>query len=176
MNSATKGLAVFHTAGPVAILKESMEFMKRFKENVYEGRILCCRAGINFGGCTHLPVSVCKQHSAERKIGLFDFAAGQNWAPQDNPAFAGILPMILGSIYITAGAIIIGVPIGILAIFMARFCPKGLYRILRGSGAAGGHSFGCIWFWSDVVLVPFVRETFSLRGTSILTPQFCPVL
>lgn len=66
------------------------------------------------------------------KIGVFDFLLGQKWAPTDSPASYGIFPMILGSIYVTAGAIIIGVPIGILtAVFMARFCPKGLYKILK---------------------------------------------
>ena len=66
------------------------------------------------------------------KVGLFKFLAGTNWAPTDNPASFGIFPMILGSIYVTAGAIIIGVPIGLLtAVFMARYCPKPLYKILK---------------------------------------------
>ena len=48
------------------------------------------------------------------KVGLFKFLAGTNWAPTDSPASFGIFPMILGSIYVTAGAIVIGVPVGIL--------------------------------------------------------------
>ncbi|MGI5897068.1 MAG: phosphate ABC transporter permease subunit PstC [Oscillospiraceae bacterium] len=105
------------------------------------------------------------------KIGLFDFLLGQNWAPQDNPASFGILPMILGSIYITAGAIIIGVPIGILtAIFMARFCPKGLYRILHPAvELLAGIPSVVYGFFGLMVLVPFVRETFGGKGMSILT-------
>ena len=61
------------------------------------------------------------------KIGIFNFLLGDNWAPTDVPASYGILPMILGSVYITGGAILIGVPIGILtAVFLAKYCPTRL--------------------------------------------------
>ena len=64
------------------------------------------------------------------KIGVFDFLLGVKWKPLND--LYGILPMIIGSIYVTAGAVIIGVPIGILsAIFMARFCPGKLYKVLK---------------------------------------------
>lgn len=66
------------------------------------------------------------------KIGIFNFLLGDNWAPTDVPASYGILPMILGSVYITGGAILIGVPIGILtAVFLAKYCPKRLYKIVK---------------------------------------------
>lgn len=69
---------------------------------------------------------------AMAEIGIFNFLLGQNWAPTDVPAQYGIFPMILGSIYITAGAVLIGVPIGVLtAVYLARFCPKQVYRILK---------------------------------------------
>lgn len=68
---------------------------------------------------------------AIKEIGLFDFLTGTAWKP-GNHKF-GILPMILGSIYVTAGALIVGVPIGILtAVFLAKYCPKKWYRILKG--------------------------------------------
>ena len=64
------------------------------------------------------------------KIGFADFLLGKRWKPLED--LYGILPMIIGSIYVTAGAIIIGVPIGVLcAVFLARFCPKGLYKIFK---------------------------------------------
>ena len=64
------------------------------------------------------------------KIGLTNFIFGEVWRPNNN--LFGILPMIVGSIYVTAGAIIIGVPIGILcAVFMAYFCPDWLHKILK---------------------------------------------
>ncbi|MBP3645646.1 MAG: phosphate ABC transporter permease subunit PstC, partial [Clostridia bacterium] len=57
------------------------------------------------------------------KIGFFDFLSGQKWKP-GNETF-GILPFILGSIYVTVGALIVGVPAGLLtAIFMSRFASK----------------------------------------------------
>ena len=63
------------------------------------------------------------------EIGLSNFF-GTVWKPSKN--LFGILPMIVGSIYVTAGAIIIGVPIGLLcAIYLSRFCPKAIYRILK---------------------------------------------
>ena len=69
---------------------------------------------------------------AMAEIGVFDFLLGREWAPTDNPAAYGIFPMIMGSLYITAGAILIGVPVGILtAVFMAYYCPRSLYRVLQ---------------------------------------------
>ena len=54
------------------------------------------------------------------KIGPLKFLLGTNWKPGND--LYGILPMILGSIYVTAGAIVVGVPIGLLtAIYMSRF-------------------------------------------------------
>ena len=57
-------------------------------------------------------------------IGVFNFLTGTEWRPTWNPPLYGILPMIVGSLYVTAGAILFGVPIGIFAaVFMAKFCP-----------------------------------------------------
>lgn len=57
---------------------------------------------------------------AMSEIGIFDFLLGKTWRPSNG--IYGIFPMILGSLYVTAGAIIIGVPIGVLtAVFMAKF-------------------------------------------------------
>jgi len=67
---------------------------------------------------------------AMAEVGVFRFLSGSQWEPSND--IYGIFPMILGSLYVTAGAIIIGVPVGILtAVFMARFCPKKLYRIIK---------------------------------------------
>ena len=66
------------------------------------------------------------------EIGFFDFIFGQKWAPTNIPASYGIFDMIVASVYVTAGAVVIGVPIGILtAVFLARFCPKPIYKILK---------------------------------------------
>ncbi len=67
---------------------------------------------------------------AIHEIGFVRFLTGVNWEPSKD--VYEILPMIIGSIYVTAGAIIIGVPVGILcATFMARFCNDRLHRLLK---------------------------------------------
>ena len=103
------------------------------------------------------------------KIGVFDFLLGTKWHPEND--VYGILPMILGSIYVTAGALIIGVPIGLLtSIFMARFCPKRIYKPLKaGIDLMAGIPSVVYGFFGLVVIVPFVRDNFGGRGFSVLT-------
>ena len=105
------------------------------------------------------------------KIGLFDFIFGKNWSPTDVPPSFGILPMILGSIYVTGGAILFGVPVGILAgVFMAFYCPQKVYKILKpGIELLGGIPSVVYGFFGLVVLVPFIRQIFPGNGSSILT-------
>jgi len=103
------------------------------------------------------------------EIGVFKFLFGRVWQPENN--IYGIFPMIVGSIYVTAGALIIGVPIGILtAIYMARFCPKWMYQLMKPAiNLLAGIPSVVYGFFGLVVLVPFVRETFGGRGMSVLT-------
>lgn len=105
------------------------------------------------------------------KIGVFNFLLGENWAPNDIPPSFGILPMILGSIYITTGAIIVGVPIGILtAVFLAFYCPRKIYKILKPAiELLAGIPSVVYGFFGLVVLVPLVREALPGNGSSILT-------
>ena len=80
--------------------------------------------------------------------------------------------MILGSLYVTGGALIIGVPIGILmSIFMARFCPQKIYKFLKPIvDLLAGIPSIVYGFFGLVVLVPFIRENVeNCRGQSILT-------
>ena len=95
------------------------------------------------------------------KIGVFNFLLGETWKPGND--LYGILPFILGSIYVTAGAIVIGVPIGLLtAIFMARFCPKSIYRFMKPAvDLLAGIPSVVYGFFGMVVLVPFVRNFFG---------------
>ena len=95
------------------------------------------------------------------KIGVFNFLLGETWKPGND--LYGILPFILGSIYVTAGAIVIGVPIVLLtAIFMARFCPKSIYRFMKPAvDLLAGIPSVVYGFFGMVVLVPFVRNFFG---------------
>ena len=95
------------------------------------------------------------------EIGVFKFLLGERWKPGND--IYGILPFILGSIYVTAGAIVIGVPVGIFtAVFMARFCPLRLYRFMKPAIDLLADIPSVVYgFFGMVVLVPFVREFFG---------------
>lgn len=103
------------------------------------------------------------------EIGLPDFLFGTKWRPGNN--LYGIFPMILGSIYVTAGAIIVGVPIGILmAVFMARFCPARLHRVLKPMvDLLAGIPSIVYGFFGLVVMVPFMQAHFPGNGKNIVT-------
>lgn len=105
---------------------------------------------------------------AMKEIGFAEFLTGTKWKPGNDKY--GIFPMILGSIYVTGGALLIGVPVGVLmSIFMARFCPAKLYKILKPIvDLLAGIPSIVYGFFGLVVLVPFIREHFESRGQSIL--------
>jgi phosphate transport system permease protein len=77
----------------------------------------------------------------------------------------------MGSIYVTAGATILGVPIGILtAVFMAGYCPKGLYRILKPAiNLLAGIPSVVYGFFGLIIIVPLIRDAFGGTGMSMLT-------
>lgn len=103
------------------------------------------------------------------KIGPLDFLFGQTWRPSND--IYGIFPMIMGSIYVTAGAIVIGVPIGIFtAIYLTKFCSSRTAKVLRPAvELMAGIPSVVYGFFGMVVLVPFIRETFGGNGSSMLT-------
>ena len=103
------------------------------------------------------------------KIGLDDFLLGMRWKPLND--LYGIFPMIIGSIYVTAGAILVGVPISLLcAVFMARFCPAWLYRILKPAvDLMAGIPSIVYGFFGLVVLVPIGQNLFGTSGKGVLT-------
>ena len=103
------------------------------------------------------------------KIGFTDFIFGTHWRP--NSGEFGIFPMIVASIYVTAGAIVIGVPIGILtAVFLACYCPKKIYKVIKplinllASILSVVYGFFCL-----VVVVPIIQELTHTSGKGILT-------
>lgn len=117
---------------------------------------------------------------AMKEIGFLEFVTGRKWKPGNN--IYGIFPMIMGSIYVTAGAIIVGVPIGILtSVFMAMYCPKQIYKPLKSATELlAGIPSVVYGFFGLVILVPWVREAgrglksmglirSSGNGNSILT-------
>ena len=104
------------------------------------------------------------------KIGPLEFLLGTDWRPSADQY--GIFPMILGSIYVTAGAIIVGVPLGLLAaIFMAKFCPAPLYKLLKPAvDLLAGIPSIVYGFFGLMVIVPLMQDLFpNTSGKSILT-------
>ncbi|MBJ7540637.1 MULTISPECIES: phosphate ABC transporter permease subunit PstC [Streptococcus] len=106
---------------------------------------------------------------AIKEIGIKNFLLGEIWRPSSNEF--GILPMIVGSLYVTLGALVIGVPIGIFtAVFMAKFCPPVLYKLLKSAiNLMAGIPSVVYGFFGLVVLVPFVRNYIGGYGMGVLT-------
>lgn len=109
---------------------------------------------------------------AIQEIGLVDFLFGKVWAPTAStvePSY-GILPFILTSIYGTAGAVLIGVPIGLMtAMFLAKVAPPKAARVIRTAVEllAGIPSvvYGLVGM---IVLVPLIQKTFNLSSGACL--------
>ena len=103
------------------------------------------------------------------EIGVLNFLTGTVWKPLEN--HFGILPMIVGSCYVTAGAIIIGVPVGLLcAIYMAKFCPRGVYRILKPAiDLLAGIPSIIYGFFGLMVIVPVMQQLTGTSGKGVLT-------
>ena len=103
------------------------------------------------------------------KIGISEFLSGQKWKP-GNEIF-GILPFILGSVYVTAGALVVGVPAGLLtAIFMSKFASRKMVKIMRPAvSLLAGIPSVVYGFFGLVVLVPLVRDWFGGTGSSLMT-------
>lgn len=102
------------------------------------------------------------------QIGPLKFLFGQEWKPSNNKF--GILPMIVASIYVTGGAILIGVPIAVLtSVFMARYCPKRIYGVLKsGIELMAGIPSIVYGFFGLVLIVPLIRDVFGGPGASML--------
>lgn len=102
------------------------------------------------------------------EIGVPEFLLGQTWKP--GSGVYGIFPMIIGSIYVTVGAMIVGVPLGILtAIFLSRFASRRIAGLLRpGVELLAGIPSVVYGFFGLMVIVPFIRATMPGRGLSLL--------
>ena len=105
---------------------------------------------------------------AMAQIGLPDFLFGTTWRPAND--IYGIFPMIIGSIYVTAGALVVGVPTGLLcAIFLSRFASGRVARALKpGVELLAGIPSVVYGFFGLVIIVPFIRDNMAGRGASLL--------
>lgn len=101
-------------------------------------------------------------------IGPLNFLGGKTWRPAND--LYGIFPMIMGSIYVTAGAIVLGVPIGVLtAVYLAHFANKKIKRPIETAvNLLAGIPSVVYGFFGLVVIVPAIRAIIGGTGSSML--------
>ncbi len=102
------------------------------------------------------------------KYGFKSFLAGMDWYPSEKSF--GLLPMIAGSLMVTFGALVIGVPLGLsCAVFLTEFSSKRTRRVVKPViELLAGIPSVVYGFMGIVILVPFIRETFGGPGLSVL--------
>ena len=140
---------------------------KNLRENIMHGVFLVCALASILAVALICVFLFANGLPAMREIGFLNFLTGTSWRPGND--IYGILPMIVGSIYITAGAIVIGVPIGLLtAIFMAFYCPKRIYGILKPcTELLAGIPSIVYGFFGMVVIAPIVLDIAKFFGADI---------
>ena len=140
---------------------------KNLRENIMHGVFLVCALASILAVALICVFLFANGLPAMREIGFLNFLTGTSWRPGND--IYGILPMIVGSIYITAGAIVIGVPIGLLtAIFMAFYCPKRIYGILKPCTELHAGIPSIVYgFFGMVVIAPTVLDIAKFFGADI---------
>jgi phosphate transport system permease protein len=105
------------------------------------------------------------------EVGLWNFLSGTTWNPTANPPQFGLLPMIVGSLWLTVGSLVIGVPLGIaVAVFMVELAPPRLAQFMRPAiQLLAGIPSVIYGFIGLTILAPLLRSTFGGPGLSVLT-------
>ncbi len=140
---------------------------KNLRENIMHGVFFVCALASILAVALICVFLFANGLPAMREIGFLNFLTGTTWRPGND--IYGILPMIVGSLYITAGAIVVGVPIGLLtAIFMAFYCPKRIYGILKPcTELLAGIPSIVYGFFGMVVIAPVVLDVAKFFGADI---------
>lgn len=140
---------------------------KNLRENIMHGVFFVCALASILAVALICVFLFANGLPAMKEIGFLNFLTGTTWRPGND--IYGILPMIVGSIYITAGAIVVGVPIGLLtAIFMAFYCPKRIYGILKPcTELLAGIPSIVYGFFGMVVIAPVVLDVAKFFGADI---------
>ncbi len=144
---------------------------KKLLENFFYGLFLVC--GLVSVGCVVLVTAylVISGLPAIRQIGLFNFLFGSTWASTATPPSFGILPFILTSVYGTAGAVLIGVPIAFMtSVYLAKVAPVRVRQLLAEAiGLLAGIPSVVYGLVGMLVLVPAIRSLFKVSdGASLL--------
>ncbi len=159
--------AFFYGFVIAAFLSSALQFWLAGAERFAQTLFLLC-ACISIASVVLITLYMILQGTpAIANIGLFKFLFGTEWAPTHStqPQF-GILPMILASLAMTAGAILIGVPIGLLtAVFLAELAPRWVTRIVRPAvDLLGGIPSVIYGFFGMMLIVPAVKKVFDPNG------------
>lgn len=142
--------------------------MKKFKEKL-SGRIFFVLALSSISVLALITVFILiKGVPLIVEVGLFNFIFGMSWAPSQGEY--GIFPMIVGTVSVTLGAAIIGVPIGICSsIFLAEFAPVRVRNLFRPAiQLLAGIPSVVYGFWGMIFVVPLIRDHLGGPGLSIL--------
>jgi len=142
--------------------------MKKFREKL-SGRIFFALAISSIAALALITVFILvKGLPIIRNVGLIKFVFGMKWAPGRGEF--GIFPMIVGSVSVTLGAALVGVPVGICcAIFLAEFAPAPLRNIFRPAiQLLAGIPSVVYGFWGVLFVVPLIRDHLGGPGLSIL--------
>jgi phosphate transport system permease protein len=105
------------------------------------------------------------------KVGLWQFLTNTTWAPTSNPPQFGIFPMIIGSLWLTFGSLVLGVPLGLaVAIFMVELAPPRLAALMRPTiQLLAGIPSVIYGFIGLTFLAPLIRSALGGPGLSVLT-------
>jgi len=142
--------------------------MKKFKENISKYVFMA----LAFSSISALAVItifiIANGVPIITEVGLFNFIFGMSWSPSHGEF--GIFPMIVGSLTVTMGAVIIGVPIGVCcAIFLTELAPQKISKIFRPAiQLLAGIPSVVYGFWGLIFVVPFIRQYLGGPGLSIL--------
>jgi len=142
--------------------------MKKFKEKL-SGRIFFALALSSISALALITVFIIAQGAPIiAKVGFFNFIFGMTWAPSQGEF--GIFPMIIGSLTVTLGAAVLGIPIGICcSIFLTEYAPAPLRNIFRPAiQLLAGIPSVVYGFWGLIYVVPFIRDYLGGPGLSIL--------
>ncbi len=146
--------------------------MKKFDKEIFMKYVFLITATVSILSIILISLFIFKEgFPFIKEYGIKNFLLGKEWKPSNSTPLYGILPMIMGSLYVTFGAVIIGVPIGILtATYMAEFANKKLYRVLKPAiNLMAGIPSIVYGFFALTVLVPFIRNLFGGTGMNIIT-------
>lgn len=105
------------------------------------------------------------------KIGVKNFLFNDNWSPANKPPSYGILPMMMGSVIITALSSIAAIPISIMvSCYLAFDCPKKIYRVLKPAlNLMTGIPSIVYGFFALTIIVPINKQLFGGTGMSMFT-------